>query len=341
MSAHRIKIKAGRKARQQAASTSNSAITPSDILGSPAIDLDEDNVEFPFPPGECPWYVPTDEEDDRIIEKWRRSKNSARSAPRQLCASDMDAQAAPTPIPAAPTPAPIQPAPGQSTGPRSPEGKARSSHNAIKHGLTRPAGHMRFLPGENSSGHDRLILQFNEQFVPMTGAERECIREIVDSLWLARRARDLQTSLLEYVVPDLHALALYLRYETAHQRAHNAAIKTLLALQKDRRLRNQNHEKWEEPIIWGVLDNVVIDDPEPEMSAYSLATTSPASTDSDSSSENTHNSLKRHRRKMRENEASQSISQLQKQLRFAGIRWVRGANEPELPACLACGRDGG
>src|SRR5580693_5799276 len=176
-----------------------------------------------------------------------------------------------------------QSAPSHSTGPRTQAGKAASSLNAIKHGLTRPAGHMRFLPGEISSGHDRLILQFNEQFVPMTGAERECIREIVDSLWLARRARDLQTSLLEYVVPDLHALALYLRYETAHQRAHNAAIKTLLALQKDRRLRNQNHEKWEEPVIWGVLENVVIDDPEPEMSAYSLATNSPASTDSDSS----------------------------------------------------------
>jgi hypothetical protein len=186
----------------------------------------------------------------------------------------------------APATTPIQPPPGQSTGPRSPEGKARSSHNAIKHGLTRPAGHMSFLPGENSSGHDRLILQFNEQFVPMTGAERECIREIVDSLWLARRARNLQASVLEYVVPDLHALALYLRYETAHQRAHNAAIKTLLALQKDRRLRNQNHEKWEEPVIWGVLEHVVIDDPEPAMSAYSLATTSPASTGAGSSFRN-------------------------------------------------------
>jgi hypothetical protein len=179
-----------------------------------------------------------------------------------------------------------QPASGHSTGPRTEEGKAASSLNAIKHGLTRPAGHMKFLPGEDSSGHDRLILQFNEQFVPMTGAERECIREIVDSLWLARRARNLQASVLEYVVPDLHALALYLRYETAHQRAHNAAIKTLLALQKDRRLRNQNHEKWEEPVIWGVLEHVVMDDPEPEMSAYSLATTSPASAGTDGSFRN-------------------------------------------------------
>jgi hypothetical protein len=312
MSAHRIKIKARRKARQQAASTTNSPITVSDILGSPAIDLDENDVEFPFPPGECPWYVPTDEDDDRIIEKWRRSKNSAQArplcasdmgtqaAPQPLCASDMDAQAAPrpsrasnldtpatsaasAPIPAAPTPVSILSAPGQSTGPRSLEGKARSSHNAIKHGLTRPAGHMRFLPGENSSGHDRLILQFNEQFVPMTGAERECIREIVDSLCLARRARDLQTEAL--IMADHHSVALYLRYETAHLRAHTTAIKTLLTVQKDRRLRNQNHEQWDEPVLWGALDYVVMPDSAPAMSSAppAAATTSASPADSDTS----------------------------------------------------------
>ena len=63
MSARRIKIKARRNARNQAASAHNSPITPSDILGSPAIDLDRRiDVEFPFSPGECPWYVPTDED---------------------------------------------------------------------------------------------------------------------------------------------------------------------------------------------------------------------------------------------------------------------------------------
>jgi hypothetical protein len=71
-------------------------------------------------------------------------------------------------------------------------------------------------------------------------------KEIVDSLWLARRARNLRTTVLDDVAADPRDLALHLRYETAHQRAHNAAIKTLLALQKDRRRRNQNHEKWEE-----------------------------------------------------------------------------------------------
>jgi hypothetical protein len=267
MSARRIKIKARRNARKQAASAHNSPITPSDILGRPAIDLDEDDVEFPFPPGECPWYVPTDEEDDRIIEKWRRSKNNAQA---------VSATAAPA--------APALPAPGQSTGPRSPEGKARSSHNAFKHGLSMPAGKsMTFLPREDSDSHTLLLLQFNQQFVPMTGAEKELVREIVDTLCLARRARDLQTEAL--IMADHHAVALYLRYETAHQRAHTTAIKTLLAVQKDRRLRNQNHEKWDEPVLWDALDFVVMPDSAPAMpsAAPAAATTSASPADSDSS----------------------------------------------------------
>src|SRR5580658_11062806 len=155
MCARRIKIKARRNARRQAASAHNSPITPSDTFGSSAIDLDgfEDaDLEFPFP--EEAW--------SRALENYPRIK-----------------QAAPAPMPApAATPAPITPAPGQSTGPRSPEGKARSSHNAFKHGLSMPAGKsMTFLPGEDSDAHTLLLLQFNQQFVPMTGAERELVRE--------------------------------------------------------------------------------------------------------------------------------------------------------------------
>jgi hypothetical protein len=266
MSARRIKIKARRNARKQAASAQNSPITPSDIFGSPAIDLDHDviedaDLEFPFP--EEAW--------SRALENYHRIK-----------------QAAPAPMPApAATPAPIAPAPGLSTGPRSPEGKARSSHNAFKHGLSMPAGKsMTFLPGEDSDAHTLLLLQFNQQFVPMTGAERELVREIVDTLCLARRARDLQTEAL--IVADDHAVALYLRYETAHQRAHTTAIKTLLAVQKDRRQRNQNHEKWEEPVLWGDLDFVVTPDCAPAMSSASpaAANTSASQADPDTSFRN-------------------------------------------------------
>src|SRR5580700_10147910 len=279
MSARRIKIKARRNARRQAASAHNSPITPSDTFGSPAMDLDQDgfedaDLEFPFP--EEAW--------SRALENYHRIKQAS---PRPSCPSNIDRpQTAPAPMPApAATPAPIPPPPGQSTGPRSIEGKARSSHNAFKHGLSMFAGKsMTFLPGEDTDAHTLLLLQFNQQFVPMTAAEKELVREIVDSLWLARRARDLQTEAL--IMADHKSVALYLRYETAHQRAHTTAIKTLLTVQKDRRLRNQNHEKWDEPVLWDALDFIALPGSEPAMSAYSPATTSPASTGYDSSFRN-------------------------------------------------------
>jgi hypothetical protein len=115
----------------------------------------------------------------------------------------------------------------------------------------------------------------------MTGAERETVREIVDALSLARRARDLQASALQEA--DDRALALYLRYETAHLRAHNAAIKTLLVLQKDRRHRNENHEKWNEPVHWGeytfISDNGSYDSEPSQVPVAAMTSESPADSD--------------------------------------------------------------
>jgi hypothetical protein len=289
MSAHRIKIKPGRQPNERAASAPSSSITASDIFGRPLGSGDEDNTIYPE-------YEPNAAETEAALKD--KDFDARRDADCLLtngfCKRPDPAPSSTPTVPVAvaakPTAAiPIsQPAPGHSTGPRTDAGKAVSSLNAIKHGLTRPAGSMLFLRGEDSSGYDRLILQFNEQFVPMTGAERECIREIVDSLWLARRARDLQTSVLDHAGFDPHAVALYLRYETVHQRTHNAAIKTLLALQKDRRLRNQSHEKWEEPVIWGALEHFVIDDSESEMpsKARAAATASTSSSGLDTSFRN-------------------------------------------------------
>jgi hypothetical protein len=285
MSAHRIKIKAPRPSvdpftqQPQTASAPTTELSVHDLTGARIDHLfagtpsDFDPPVAPPPTTAAPSHYVLDPVIAKIRDSYRPELYRKPDATR----------------PDAPTDAtpPVQPAsPGHSTGPRTPEGKARSSQNALKHGLTMPTGSLTFLRSEDSSGYTRLILQFNEQFVPMTGAEREVIREIVDSLWLARRARDLQTEALD--ISDHHALALYLRYETAHQRAHNAAIKTLLTLQKDRRQRNQNHEQWEEPILWGNLDYVLVDDSAPATSspAQAAATTSAASTDSTSSFRN-------------------------------------------------------
>jgi hypothetical protein len=285
MSARRIKIKR-RHARERAAAAHSSPITASDIFGSPAVELDRDDDLDPE-------HMVTEEDLEAQWQEILDDLESAKAARRSFCASDMDSAKAarrslptfalptcpaPAAIPDAPSSAPTLPAPGQSTGPRSVEGKARSSQNAMKHGLTITAGSaLVFLSSKECDAHTSLSVRFAQQFVPMTGAEREIVREIVDALSLARRARDLQTSAM--LNDDHRALALYLRYETAHLRAHNAAIKTLLVLQKDRRQRNENHQKWNEPVHWGEYTFVSDDDfPETEPSESPAAAATSAST---------------------------------------------------------------
>jgi hypothetical protein len=323
MSARRIKIKRSREARKQAAQARNSAITPSDIFGSSAVYVGGNNLDDDLDPEHIPTEEELDAQMEEIlndIESRKAAqgplsasdKERAQAMRRELLFRNMPTHfpnpflkppapsaSSNTPTPslaqppaatssafessaATPTQAPFLPAPGHSTGPRSTAGKARSSHNALKHGLTVTVGAaLVFLPGEDSAAYASLSAHFNQQFVPMSGAEREIIREIVDNLWLARRARDLQTSALED--GDDRALALYLRYETTHLRAHNAAIKTLLILQKDRRQRNENHEKWKEPVYWGDFTFASSDDPidtEPsESSAAATTSASPAASD--------------------------------------------------------------
>jgi hypothetical protein len=313
MSARRIKIKARREARKQAAQASNSPVTPSDIFGSSAVDPDDDydpDVDFPCPELD-PAYGPKPVDVHALMEKIRRDPSLAVAARQRLDArglshmyntdwlktgiwpdtstslggaDPMVRAGSPEPAPRDTAPAAAsEPAAGHSTGPRSPEGKARSSQNAMKHGLTATGGAaLVFLSSEEADHYATLSAHFTQQFVPMTGAERETVREIVDALSLARRARDLQASALQEA--DDRALALYLRYETAHLRAHNAAIKTLLVLQKDRRQRNENHEKWNEPVHWGeytfISDNDSYDAKTSESSAAAATSVSPADSDS-------------------------------------------------------------
>jgi hypothetical protein len=283
MSAHRIKIKPRRDARKPAATTLNSSITPSDIFGGRAGDFDDDDgldlePELTEAELEAQYQAISRDLAHRFPNGFLKTAGLAdRSAPTPPVAPAVTSRAhASTPC-----------APGHSTGPRTAEGKSRSSHNAMKHGLTITAGSaLVFLSSEEADAYFTLNAHFTQQFVPMTGAEREIVREIVDALALARRARGLQTSALDN--GDERALALYLRYESAHLRAHNAAIKTLLVLQKDRRQRNQNHEKWNEPVHWGEFTFIFDDDPDktdPPQSSAKAATSAPPP-ESDSSFRN-------------------------------------------------------
>jgi len=128
-----------------------------------------------------------------------------------------------------------------STGPTSPEGKAISSQNNFRHGLTQTEGDITFLEGESKEAYARSLAGFQKEWKPATETEHDLVERLATSQWLRRRAFRLQQQFLnpDGTIVDQKQFALYNRYETQHQRAYNKALADLMRL-KSLRLREQN-----------------------------------------------------------------------------------------------------
>jgi hypothetical protein len=94
----------------------------------------------------------------------------------------------------------------RSTGPTTVEGKARSSVNAVKHGLRarRP-----LLLDEDPAEYEALAAALMEQFAPEPGVEELLVDEIVGLVWRLWRAARVEVALFTIALPApvLEALA--------------------------------------------------------------------------------------------------------------------------------------
>ena len=81
-----------------------------------------------------------------------------------------------------------------STGPRSPEGKAVSSRNALKFGLYAQA---EILPGEDPAEFDQLIREYEDHYVPQSRAETRLVHDLVRAIWLERRYTRIEAEVIE------------------------------------------------------------------------------------------------------------------------------------------------
>ena len=79
-----------------------------------------------------------------------------------------------------------------STGPQTPAGKATSSLNAVKTGLT---GHTVLLPSDNTAEYDRHVAAFNDEYQPVGLQECELVQSIADTFWRLRRIPILETAI--------------------------------------------------------------------------------------------------------------------------------------------------
>jgi len=122
----------------------------------------------------------------------------------------------------------------KSTGPKSAEGKAKSSLNRVSHGFNSAT---LFLGGENREEFEALLSDLTAEFHPATPSEQILVEKMVHNQWNSLRAVRFQSALLNasvsegYVHPDL---GLLIRYQTAADRAYHKAHGELLKAQKER-----------------------------------------------------------------------------------------------------------
>jgi hypothetical protein len=117
------------------------------------------------------------------------------------------------------------------TGPRTTEGKAASSMNAMSHGLT--SGKV-VLPGEDSDQFQLLRRSLLEEHQPATPTETLLVEEMVQARWRLDRVRRRQDQAFESATLDASLLALLLRYSTSYERSFFKSLETLKKLQRER-----------------------------------------------------------------------------------------------------------
>ncbi len=79
-----------------------------------------------------------------------------------------------------------------STGPTSPTGKATSSLNAVKTGLT---GRTVLLPSEDAAAYSAHVVRFEAQWQPATDPERSLVQALADTEWRLLRIPSLETGI--------------------------------------------------------------------------------------------------------------------------------------------------
>jgi len=100
-----------------------------------------------------------------------------------------------------------------STGPRTQEGKAASSRNALSHGLT--AAELTIFNWESPEKYAALRDDYYTRFSPIDTAESDVIDRLIDSTWRRRRALVIETTLFDLEISDTRETTEYKYGETA------------------------------------------------------------------------------------------------------------------------------
>ena len=131
----------------------------------------------------------------------------------------------------------------KSTGPRTPEGKARSRENALRHGL---CALPLLMDCEDEDEFNEMVDNLFEEWRPATTTENMVFCKMVEQFWLSRRATIQLSESTDYLVgkdgdeEDARNVSLMLRYSQTAMRGFFKAMNELIKLQKNRKQIQQN-----------------------------------------------------------------------------------------------------
>jgi hypothetical protein len=124
-----------------------------------------------------------------------------------------------------------------STGPTTQDGKAASCKNNFKYGLT--GASFTVLEFEDQDEYNHVLCGLRAEHQPATMTEEILVEKMAQSYWLRKRALYLQDQCCtdEELTLDEQKkqLALFLRYQTTHDRAFHRALTDLLKLRAEKR----------------------------------------------------------------------------------------------------------
>jgi hypothetical protein len=126
----------------------------------------------------------------------------------------------------------------KSTGPVTPEGKAKSCLNHLTHGLTSNLESL--IPGEDADDLKALVADLMNEHQPATPTEQILVEKMAQSQWSCMRSFRLENLL--FVTQRVHQdhfsiptqISLLLRYQAAADRSFHKAHAELVKAQKER-----------------------------------------------------------------------------------------------------------
>lgn len=118
----------------------------------------------------------------------------------------------------------------RSRGPVTPEGKARSAQNALKHGLRAAS-----FGDSDPAAFDELLDAFVQGLRPANQMEMELVAALAATRFRLRRVPEIEATLLKKGFEGAPAsLSLLVRYESSLSRDFDRTLKQLQAIQKAR-----------------------------------------------------------------------------------------------------------